>query len=156
MKPSTERDGKFDAKSRPCVYLGPAFKGASKLWDPVANKELVDHSVTFDEDNTASRLLHDHQLQSGQAVPSFGFLNDEDELQGQRQQGNQQPQQLQPHPVPQTHQQGPQPPALQQAMQDALRSRVVPSDILPSVTTIADGGQVSRDALATVARRLAA
>ncbi|KAE8226259.1 hypothetical protein CF319_g1123 [Tilletia indica] len=142
MKPSKEREGKFDAKSVPCVYLGPAFKGASKLWDPVRNKELIDHSVVFDEDNSASTLLQEHQRAAEGNVPEFSFLDDE---------GDQRPQQ-QPETQPRIEKL----PPLQQAMQNILRSGVVPAEVLPSVRTIASGGQISREALAVVARRLAA
>ncbi|KAE8219765.1 hypothetical protein CF319_g6604 [Tilletia indica] len=149
MKPSTEREGKFDSKSRPCVYLGPAFKGASKLWDPVQNKELIDHSVVFDEDNSASELLRVHQHHEESSIPGFSFLDAEDPPP--------QPEQPIPEAAPQQQQQRPgaQGPALQQAMSDALRSGAVPSDVLPTVRTLAEGGRVSREALADAARKLA-
>ncbi|KAE8192597.1 hypothetical protein A4X06_0g4908 [Tilletia controversa] len=139
MKPSTERQGKFDAKSRACVCLGPAFKGASKLWDPVASKELIDHSVVFDEHNSACTLLHDQQAGT---VPEFALLDDERDPE--------------PQQPPANRPQNEAPPALQHAMQSALQSGAVPPDVLAPVRAIADGAQVSRDALAAVARRLMA
>ncbi|KAE8229103.1 hypothetical protein CF326_g5936 [Tilletia indica] len=143
MKPSREREGKFDAKSRPCVYLGPAFRGASKLWDPVSSKELVEHSVIFDEDNSASSLLQAHQ-QAKEAIPEFALLDDQTE-------------QPQPAPISLAKQPAPvaQPSALQQAMSTALQSGGVPPDVVPTVRTIIEGGQISRDTLAEIGRRLA-
>ncbi|KAE8224207.1 hypothetical protein CF319_g2861 [Tilletia indica] len=61
MTPKPQRNGKFAPKSHPCIYLGPAFKGASRLWDPVKRVEVVEHSVTFDVNGDGPSLLREAQ-----------------------------------------------------------------------------------------------
>ncbi|KAE8258495.1 hypothetical protein A4X13_0g1659 [Tilletia indica] len=59
--PEVHRTGKFGTKARPYIYLGPAFTNASRLWDPVARKEVIEHSVVFDEKGDARDLLEKEQ-----------------------------------------------------------------------------------------------
>ncbi|CAD6948063.1 unnamed protein product [Tilletia controversa] len=75
-------------------------------------------------------------------VPEFALLDDERDPE--------------PQQPPANRPQNEAPPALQHAMQSALQSGAVPPDVLAPVRAIADGAQVSRDALAAVARRLMA
>ncbi|KAE8188084.1 hypothetical protein CF336_g6297 [Tilletia laevis] len=49
----------FSPKSRPCIYLGPAFKGASRLWDPFKPVDVVEYSVVFDVDGDGPALIRD-------------------------------------------------------------------------------------------------
>ncbi|CAD6960353.1 unnamed protein product [Tilletia controversa] len=87
----------------------------------------------------ACTLLHDQQAGT---VPEFALLDDERDPE--------------PQQPPANRPQNEAPPALQHAMQSALQSGAVPPDVLAPVRAIADGAQVSRDALAAVARRLMA
>ncbi|KAE8211421.1 hypothetical protein CF327_g4809 [Tilletia walkeri] len=75
MTPAPQRNGKFSPKSHPCVYLGPAFTGASRLWDPVRKVEVVEHSVAFDVNGDAPALLRqagiEHATSREQDISAF-------------------------------------------------------------------------------------
>ncbi|KAE8182665.1 hypothetical protein CF328_g8434 [Tilletia controversa] len=139
---TTERHGKFDPKSRPCVYLGPAFRGASRLWDPAKGKEIIEHSVVFDEHGDASKLLRPSpETTSG---PTINV-----------------PPPAAPEPRPATqHVAHPRPPpaqppfALVRAMREVLEKNAVPGDVQEAARRIAGGGPVSPTTLATLTTRL--
>ncbi|KAE8184386.1 hypothetical protein CF328_g7874 [Tilletia controversa] len=60
----------------PCIYLGPAFTNASRLWDPISKKEMIEHSVVFDEEGKAGTLLEKEQSrQYEQQVAQLRALN---------------------------------------------------------------------------------
>ncbi|KAE8251015.1 hypothetical protein A4X13_0g4198 [Tilletia indica] len=135
-KASTERHGKFDPKSRPCIYLGPAFRGASRLWDPATGKEIVEHSVTFDEHGDGSALLRIEKQRTIQTstsaapTPAKPAISQQDSAPAQP------------------------PPVLVRAMQSALEKGVVPNDVIDAARTIAGGRPVSPQVLANLTVRL--
>ncbi|KAE8245646.1 hypothetical protein A4X03_0g7461 [Tilletia caries] len=74
--PEVHRTGKFSTKAMPCIYLGPAFTNASRLWDPISKKEMIEHSVVFDEEGKAGTLLEKEQgRQHEQQVELLRALN---------------------------------------------------------------------------------
>ncbi|KAE8238258.1 hypothetical protein A4X06_0g8909, partial [Tilletia controversa] len=146
-KASTERHGKFDPKARPCVYLGPAFRGASRLWDPATEKEIVEHSVTFDDHRDASALVYPGQqrltdapgVTSASARPAPAPAV---------------PPTAAP-PAPPSGQPALAPaPVLTRAMQTVLDKDIVPDDVVDSARTIAGGNPVSPRTLSTLTTRL--
>ncbi|KAE8215254.1 hypothetical protein CF319_g9027 [Tilletia indica] len=74
--PEVQRTGKFDTKARPYIYLGPAFTNAHRLWDPITKKEIIEHSVVFDEKGKAVTLLEKEQVrQQEQQVAQLKALD---------------------------------------------------------------------------------
>ncbi|KAE8254572.1 hypothetical protein A4X13_0g3372 [Tilletia indica] len=132
---STERSGKFDSKARACVYLGPAFRGSSRLWDPEKGKEIIEHSVAFDEFGDASKLLQPAALGSSNDFSPSGRP-------------------AAPHSVP--TQQGRVPPVLQNAMRRALQADAVPSGAISTAQMIAAGRPVAAQALSELTATLQA
>ncbi|KAE8251482.1 hypothetical protein A4X13_0g3976 [Tilletia indica] len=135
-KASTERSGKFDSKARACVYLGPAFRGSSRLWDPEKGREIIEHSVIFDEFGDASKLLQPTLPTttgpSEEALPPGGTA------------------------TPRRSQQEQVPPILQNAMRQALESNAVPSEVANTAQAIAAGRSVPAQALSELTTQLQA
>ncbi|KAE8198649.1 hypothetical protein CF328_g3486 [Tilletia controversa] len=149
-KASTERHGKFDPKARPCVYLGPAFRGASRLWDPATEKEIIEHSVIFDDHRDASALVHPGQQRTTDAPGAGGTSTRPAPAQAAPAASPASPSAASPAALP------PGQPAavLVRAMQTVLEKGIVPDDVVDSARTIAGGNLVSPRTLSTLTTRL--